>query len=171
MTDAPAIAPAGPEAAGIAARLHAASFAGRERAWSAAEIAALLAAPECFLLLAGGAGAPAPAALLLGRAAGGEAELLTLGTAPEARRAGLGAALTAGFAAEARARGAETAFLEVAADNDGAASLYRRLGWVAAGRRKGYVRRLDGGRVDALVMRLDLNGDGGGEDGGRCESP
>ena len=58
--------------------------------------------------------------------------------------------------AEARARGATAAFLEVAADNAGAAALYRRLDWVEAGRRKGYVRRLDGGRVDALVMRLDL---------------
>ena len=144
---------AGPEEAETAAQIHAAAFAGRERAWSAAEFRDLLGG-DAFLLLAGPAGAPV--ALLLGRAAGGEAELLTLGAAPAARRRGAARALLAGFAAEARARGAEVAFLEVAEDNAPARALYHAAGWAQAGRRKAYARRPDGTRMDALVLRLPL---------------
>lgn len=145
----------GPEAAGTAAALHAAAFAGMERAWSAEEIAALAAAPGGFLLLAAGPEG-GDAAMLLGRAAAGEAELLTLAAAPAARRRGLGRALLALFDAEAAARGAAEAFLEVAVDNPGAESLYRGAGWEAVGRRRAYAERPDGTRVDALVLRKDL---------------
>lgn len=155
MADAgPALRLAGPQDGDLAASLHHAGFAGRERSWSAREFEALLEIPGSFLLLAApGSGAP-DAAVLLGRAQGGEAELLTLATAPTARRAGLGRALLARFAAEIEKRGAEAAFLEVAEDNAAARALYADAGWIAVGRRKAYVKRLDGSRVDAIVMRL-----------------
>ena len=52
--------------------------------WDAASFAGFLADPLAFLLVEGDAG------FLLGRAVAGEAELLTLAVAPEARRRGLG---------------------------------------------------------------------------------
>lgn len=139
----------------LAAALHAAAFAGMERAWSAAEIAALAAAPGGFLLLAS-AEDESPAAMLVGRAAGGEAEVLGVGAAPAARRRGLGRALMQAFAQEARAAGAREGFLEVAADNAPARALYESAGWRAVGLRRNYAERLDGTRVDAAVMALTL---------------
>ena len=53
--------------------------------------------------------------------------------------------------------GAETLFLEVAVDNTAAIALYRAAGFASAGTRKGYYDRGAAGRVDALVLRLDLN--------------
>ena len=104
-----------------------------------------------------GAGrSPAPAGFLLGRALAGEAEVLTLAVRPEAQGQGLGSALMARFLAEAAARGAARAFLEVAADNDVARRLYARHGFVEAGLRRGYFALMGGGAVDGIVMARDL---------------
>ncbi|MFT6774640.1 MAG: ribosomal-protein-alanine N-acetyltransferase [Paracoccaceae bacterium] len=150
----------GAAAAPIAATIHAAAFAPRERSWTTDEFASLADLPGSFLLLAAAHSQP-DGGLLLGRARGDEAELLTIGVAPSARRAGLARALLAGFARHAAARGATTAFLEVAEDNAAARALYLSAGWIDVGRRKGYVRRQDGGRVDAHVMQRDLARDQG----------
>ncbi len=115
------------------------------RPWSAAEFAALLADATVFLLAE-------PGGFLLGRAVAGEAEILTLAVAPEARRRGLGRRLVGAFLAEAAARGADHAFLEVAEENAAAIALYCGAGFVAAGRRRGYFATPEGARVDALVM-------------------
>ena len=131
------------------AALHGRCFT-TPRPWSAAAFAALLADPLCFALTE-------PGALLLGRAVAGEAELLTLATAPEARRQGIAARLLAGFLAEAQTRSAETAFLEVAADNAAAIALYQAGGFATAGRRRGYYTRPDGPALDALVMTQALS--------------
>ena len=48
--------------------------------------------------------------------------------------------------------GATRAFLEVAADNIPAQTLYQAQGYAIQGRRKGYYRREDGPSVDALIM-------------------
>ncbi len=56
----------------------------------------------------------------------------------------------------ARQRRVGRAFLEVAVDNEAAIALYRRLGFHRAGKRLYYYDRGEAGRVDALVMRLDL---------------
>ncbi len=131
------------------ARLHAAAFAD-SRPWSAGEFAALLAAPETVL-------AHRPEGFALGRVIGGEAELLTLAVAPEARRKGLGRALLGEFEALARGRGAGRAFLEVAEDNAPARALYRAAGWRESARRPGYYRRRGGGKCDALLLETDLS--------------
>lgn len=126
------------------AALHARCFT-VPRPWGADEFAELLPSSHCFLLTRG-------EGFLLGRVIAGEAELLTLAVAPEQRRAGLGRALTADFAATSRRMQASEAFLEVAADNDAAKALYLTQGWHIAGRRARYY----GPRTDALILRLEL---------------
>ncbi|WP_374392396.1 GNAT family N-acetyltransferase [Tabrizicola sp.] len=118
--------------------------------WNAADFAGFLADPLAFLLVEGDAG------FLLGRAVAGEAELLTLAVAPEARRRGLARMLVARFLYQAQLRGADRAFLEVAADNAAAIALYESAGFAPAGRRRGYYRGPYGQRTDALVLARDL---------------
>lgn len=130
------------------ATLHARCFT-TPRPWSAAEFASLLADTHCFLLTA-------PQAFLLGRVIADEAELLSLAVAPEARRQGLATRLLAGFAEASQTRGAERAFLEVAAGNLAAQALYARDGWQPGGRRKAYYRSPGGGAEDALVLWRSL---------------
>ena len=138
-----------PALAAQAADIHAAAFDGSVpgRPWSAAEIAGFAEAPGALALLV-------PDALLLGRVAGPEAELVTLATRPQARRRGLGRRLAARFAALAAEAGAEEAFLEVADTNAPAQALYAALGWTPVGRRRGYYRDVKGNRIDAVAMRL-----------------
>ena len=130
------------------AALHARCFT-TPRPWTAAEFAALLAEPPVFATLA-------ETGFALGRVVADEAELLTIAVAPEARRQGEGRALLDGFLRTARARGAETAFLEVAADNAAALALYRWSGFAEAGRRRGYYHSPGNPPVDALVMVKSL---------------
>ncbi len=139
----------GPEAAPLLAALHAAGFPVAER-WGAQAIALMLDLPGHFALLA--VDGDAPAGFAMGRVAADEAEVLTITIHPEARRAGLGLALMRALADEAMRRGAAELFLEVAETNAPARALYRRLGAIAAGRRRAYYP--DG--ADALVLRLTL---------------
>lgn len=97
-----------------------------------------------------------PAGMILCRALGGEAEVLTVAVPPWARRRGIGGALMQAAMAEARARHAQVMFLEVDTGNTGAVALYEGLGFTRAGLRKAYYNRGAQGRADALVMRLDL---------------
>lgn len=132
------------------AAIHGASFR-NPRPWNGDEIGAVLSGAGAFLLAE-------PGSFLIGRAIAGDAELLTLAVLPEHRRQGTGARLVAAFLAEALKRGAETAFLEVAADNAPALSLYRRLGFTEVGRRRGYYRTPPDAPVDAIVMRRRTGG-------------
>jgi ribosomal-protein-alanine N-acetyltransferase len=132
------------EAEALAA-LHASAFT---QPWSRQEIAELLERHEVFALAAEGG-------FILMRAAGGECEVLTRAVAPLARRRGLGRRLLQAALAEAAARGAESAFLEVAADNAAAIGLYRAEGFEPVGRRKAYYVRT-GGAEDALVLSRAL---------------
>lgn len=127
------------------AALHAAAFPPGE-AWGRDTIALLLALPGAFGLWREGAG------LLLARMAADEAEILTVGVAPEARRRGHGAALLRDAVAAARLKGAGAMFLEVAANNTAGLALYARGGFAEVGRRRRYYT--DG--MDALVLRRDF---------------
>lgn len=131
------------------AALHARTFR-MPAPYSVADFTGFLADPLCFLLVEGDAG------FLLGRAVAGEAELLTLAVAPEARRLGLGRRLVARFLYQSRLRGADRAFLEVAADNPAAIALYESSGFQRAGTRRGYYQSPEGQRIDALVLARDL---------------
>ncbi|MFP4275098.1 MAG: GNAT family N-acetyltransferase, partial [Paracoccaceae bacterium] len=64
--------------------------------------------------------------------------------------------MLARFEAQARARQAERAFLEVAADNRAALALYRAAGWAEAARRAGYYTRAGALPEDALLLCRDL---------------
>lgn len=84
-----------------------------------------------------------------------DAEILTIGVAPGARRRGLARALIGDLAKRARQRGARRILLEVAADNQSAISLYGSVGFVLLGERPGYYR-LPSGKADALIFGLSL---------------
>ena len=111
------------------------------------------------LLTTGAAGLIADeAGFILWRAAGGEAEILTLAVDPARRRTGLGHSLTLAALAAATDSGAKVMFLEVAADNPAAIALYEKAGFSRAGLRKAYYVRTKG-FADALVLRRALNRD------------
>lgn len=80
-----------------------------------------------------------------------EAELQNLAVLPACRRHGVAQALLDALFAEARKRGCNSVFLEVAAGNDGAQALYRKNGFAPVGRRPGFYRG-----EDALLMRKEL---------------
>jgi ribosomal-protein-alanine N-acetyltransferase len=91
--------------------------------------------------------------LVLARAVGGEAEVLTLAVAPSIRRQGVGRSLLERAMAEAAARGAAAILLEVATDNAPARTLYASAGFVVVGRRPRYYP----GGGDAAIMRAVLD--------------
>ncbi len=130
------------------ARIHAAAFM-QSRPWSEDEFASLLDSPLAFAV--GDA-----RAFALVRVIADEAELLTIATAPTHQRQGLGRKTMQTWQQLAQTRGADTAFLEVAADNTAAQNLYLAEGFVACGRRSGYYSRENAGSVDAIVMRKNL---------------
>lgn len=121
-------------------------------AWSEKDFEGLLAAPGVFLVTPSHG---VTTGFALGRVTLDEAELLTLAIDPEARRQGLGRDCLASFELEAAARGALSAYLEVAETNAAARALYRAAGWRETGVRRGYYRA-SGGRVDAILMSKPL---------------
>lgn len=128
------------------AAVHEACF---ERPWSAAEIDRMML--EGFGLICEEA-----AAFLLGRVTLGEAEILTVAVDPSFRLQGHGRRLVEAAIEAARDQGAEMIFLEVAADNATAISLYHAAGFQLVGKRPGYYHRAEGSSADALVMKLTL---------------
>ncbi len=131
------------------AALHVLVFHAVLRPWTVAEFVTLLAQETTIL-------ATRRAGFALGRVAGPEAELLTLAVHPEARRQGVGRALVQAFEAEATARGAEKALIEVSVENAAACALYRGLGYRTVGRRPAYYGGTTAPPVDALVLGKPL---------------
>lgn len=86
------------------------------------------------------------------RVTAGEAELLNIGVAPEARGRGTGARLLDALHAALRRAGAEAVFLEVSEHNAPARALYAAAGYTQVGRRARYYP--DG--QDALILRRAL---------------
>lgn len=117
--------------------------------WSEADFAATLDQSATLLCAAEGA-------FVLGRVVVDEAEILALATDPDRQRSGAGRAVLARFETQARARGAVSVFLEVAAENTPAIGFYTACGYRMTGRRKGYYKRPDGSRDDALLMSKAL---------------
>ena len=126
------------------ARIHAAAFT-EARAWSEAEFAGLLGQPGTLLT-------HSDHAFVLGRITLDEAEVLTLACDPAHQRQGQAGRALALFAAQAKARGAASIFLEVAEDNTPARALYARAGFAQTGKRPGYYRTNDGRAVAALLL-------------------
>lgn len=139
--------------AAILAELHASCFL---TPWSAGEITKLLAMPGAFAGIAALDGDPC--GFHLSRSAGDEAEIISIGVQRQARRRGIGGALLQSVFDRAHPSGVSAVFVEMAADNAAASSLYRGTGFVQVGRRTGYYVS-DVGVQDALVMRVDISND------------
>jgi ribosomal-protein-alanine acetyltransferase len=125
-------------------------------AWSPETMRSELRNANCFYLVAFPPDRPEQIdgyAGLLAPAGANEGDIQTIAVAPAARRHGLGRVLMRQLITEARTRGLAEVFLEVRADNPGAQSLYRELGFEELGVRPRYYQPDD---VDALVMRLTL---------------
>lgn len=130
------------------AALHARCFTA-PRPWVAQEFAAIVSDPLCFTLFESDG-------FLIGRAVADEAEILTLAVDPNARRRGVATKLVQGFLAEAKTHGAASVFLEVAATNDTAISLYLQAGFAKVGRRRGYYAQAGCAAIDAVVMSREV---------------
>lgn len=130
------------------AALHAKCFTS-PRPWDEAEFAAYLIDPlivfNCSV-----------SGFALGRVVVDEVELMTIAVDPAHRRAGIGAQLLNDFLAESQNRGAKTCFLEVAANNSAAISLYQASGFQTSGLRPKYYRQADGTSVDAFLLSKRL---------------
>ncbi|MBO5740176.1 MAG: GNAT family N-acetyltransferase [Alphaproteobacteria bacterium] len=85
------------------------------------------------------------------RAVADEAELITIGVAPDARRTGIAAAMMGIMEGELKKSGVKSVFLEVAENNAPARKLYEQNGYVQVGVRPKYY---DG--IDAIMMKKDL---------------
>lgn len=72
---------------------------------------------------------------------------------PEARRLGIGSALLEAFHDYGKARGLAFLLLEVRPSNQGAVTLYRKMGYKEVGRRKNYYLAP---KEDAIIMKLEL---------------
>ena len=80
-----------------------------------------------------------------------EAEIITIGVHPDARRTGIAAAMLGIAEADLKKQGIKHIFLEVAADNTTARALYEQNGFVQIGVRPKYY---DG--TDAIMMRKNI---------------
>lgn len=139
------------------AALHAASFPAA--AWSAADIAALLREETVFGLVARRAsafGSRSAVGFVLMRSVAGEAEVLTIAVAPSHRRRGIARALVEEALRRLYRDRVDAVFLEVDAGNVAALALYRRLGFVKVGERKGYYAHGSVPGASALVMRAQV---------------
>lgn len=137
---------------GLLAALHATCFP--EESWDAAAIGEVLAIHSAFARLALEP-SDAPVAFAIAFVVAETAELLSLGTLPQARRRGAAHALLDAVLAEARSRGARELALEVAEDNTAALALYAASGFIAVGRRRDYYKRSNGFAA-ALALKREL---------------
>jgi len=141
----------------LLAALHAEIFtAPWDQPWSAQSFAEILAMPGAHgWLMASGA---TPIGFLLARFVLDEGEILLTGIVPAAQRRGYAGRLMRTLIESARTAGIGTVFLEHAASNAAAASLYGRFGFSQIGRRRAYYERRGGGREDAITLRCSLGG-------------
>ena len=124
------------------ANLHAQCFP--HRPWSADEFADLKKSGCDIIASQNG--------FIVWRVVGDDAEIITIGVAPNARRGGIATAMLTLAESDARAHNATRMILDVAADNAAARKLYETLGYSIDGRRPKYY---DG--VDAILMSKNLN--------------
>lgn len=122
-------------------RLHALCFP--HKPWSAADFADLKKSGCDIVASQNG--------FIVYRATLDEAELITIGVHPDARRSGIAATMIELMVRDLVARGVKKVFLEVAENNHSARALYERHGFTVVGRRPKYY---DG--IDAILMARDL---------------
>jgi ribosomal-protein-alanine N-acetyltransferase len=86
----------------------------------------------------------------------GEAHILNLCVRGDLRGRSIGRQMLALLLERSRQAGVESVFLEVRPTNPHAIALYQSVGFVQVGLRKAYYQA-EGGREDALVLKLDLD--------------
>jgi ribosomal-protein-alanine N-acetyltransferase len=139
-----------PATAADAATLRAIELASFSDPWTEEAFRSILAHPQMRIRVAERDGAVV--GFSIAWIVADEAELANLAVRPEARRAGIGAALLDELLAAVDAAGPGTIFLEVREGNEAAIALYMARGFATAGRRKSYYRAPV---EDALIMRRD----------------
>jgi ribosomal-protein-alanine N-acetyltransferase len=145
-----------PRDAGRLAEIHAAAFA---RTGSAHDVAALLAETNVIgigLSRASLLRGKALVGFVLVRVAADEAEILTIAVVPSARGRGYGRLLMEEALRRLYRERVATCFLEVDRANTAAVALYRKLGYVVRGERRGYYGAAQSGDGTALVMRAEV---------------
>ena len=131
------------------AQIHARAFAGQGRAWSEAEFADLLGS-QGVMVFGDARG------FALSRQVLDEGELLTLATDPAHRRQGIARGLLRAVEDRLRAQDATRQFLEVAAGNAPARTLYAAMGYAQIALRPGYFKLPCGMRDDAVILQKVL---------------
>ena len=96
------------------------------------------------------------AGFMIGRQVGEEWEIENIAVTGSAQRSGLGTSLLNEFLQLVYARGGQTVFLEVRESNSAARALYRKLGFVEAGRRQQYYENPP---EDALILKFNFSQD------------
>jgi len=145
------------------ATLHADAF---PKGWSKNELQKMLSAVGtfCLILRAEGKINDLPIGFVICRDAGGEAEIISIATEGKHRHRGVATHLMEAAVRRLQSDRVPLLFLEVDEKNDHAIQLYRQLGFVQAGTRKGYYHDENNEETDqpantsnALVMRLELS--------------
>lgn len=144
---------ASPDRADEIAALHARVF---DPPWDAEEIIRLIEHPAAASFVAQLREPRMLAGFILGQIAADEAEILSIGVAPEWQRRGIARSMVEGLVRAARRAEVKRLFLEVAADNEPAIGLYESMGFKPVGARKDYYKRPGAKPVDAVVLALEL---------------
>ncbi|MBP80254.1 MAG: ribosomal-protein-alanine acetyltransferase [Deltaproteobacteria bacterium] len=119
------------------------------RVWTAQEYRTVINDPSA-ILFSGENG------FAVGRVVHDEAELLMIIVKHDQQLRGFGRGYLHGFEMECHKRGAKTCFLEVAANNNTAKSLYYSSGYQQTGTRKLYYHMNNNQRLDALIFKKNL---------------
>ena len=157
----PVLVPLEPSDAAALSRLHALAFDAPGGGWGGGEFASLLGQPTVLgrRAVRPSRGGPAePRGFVLAREAAGEAEVLTIAVHPAWQGRGVGGLLMETLLRDLYARRARELFLEVDEGNAPALRLYDRLGFREVGRREAYYAGEGTEPVNALTLRLDLDG-------------
>lgn len=147
----PAIADAVLRDSAAIAHLHAASF---RRGWSEDEIERMLI--DHSVIAHRAMIGKNFAGFIISRLAADEAEILSVAVASRYRGRSIARSLLRHHLGRLMAFGVRTVFLEVEEGNNPALRLYRRTGFVEAGRRQGYYPKAAGKPASALVLRREL---------------
>ncbi len=86
------------------------------------------------------------------RVIGDEAEIISIGVAPDARRTGTASALMQIVEQDVKQSGVKTIFLEVDEFNTPATELYKKVGFINVGRRPHYYEN----GHDAIIMKKEI---------------
>ena len=141
--------------AGAMADLHTAAFPAPD-AWSLNAFSELMSLPTTRAM--GMMEGDQLQGMLIVQFVTGEAEILTMATAPSERRRGLAGQLLNDLEQRLRRMGLTKWLLDVAADNVGAIAFYEKHDFQVDGRRSNYYKRLEGQRVDAILMSKPVGG-------------